>query len=287
MGGRVIAVAAACVVLVVGAARAQSGPTVLAPTVSATRALPAGAVTAFTVGCRQGFVAVAAGVSSRAPGTTVLSRTPVGPAAYRFRIGNPLANGDQRVTVAVACRKLARSVAVFALRRLKPKPVVVPARATASVVLACPRGTTPANGGFDLRPRAKSAGSFSGLSLSVRRRTATLTASSYAVQNADSQSRVVQVNGACLTLLRPAGAPFEQLHVARTTSRIPLPPGVHTVARSCRAGWFALDAGFALHGATALAASAVTGNGARWTFENRAAGPTLVDVQLACARVGP
>ncbi|HYX77702.1 MAG TPA: hypothetical protein VE757_11040, partial [Gaiellaceae bacterium] len=165
--------------------------------------------------------------------------------------------------------------------------VLVPAHTSVTVALACPRGTTPSSSGFDLRPRTKAAGSFGGLSLSLRRRTATLTTASYAVQNADARVRRVEIYGGCLTLLRPAGTPFEQLQVVRTTARLPLQPGVQTVARSCRPGWFALDAGFALRSpSTTLGASAVAARAARWTFESRAAVQTLVDVQLACGRVG-
>jgi hypothetical protein len=284
-----MAVAVAGIALVGASARAQSEQAVLAPSVFATRTVPAGAIRTSTVTCRPGFVAVSAGVSSRAPGTTLLARTPVGSAGYRFRIGNPEANGDRQVTLVVACRKVAGNApVVLRLKQMKPVLLTVPARSKMSAVLLCPPGTTPANGGFDLRPGAKTATSFSGLSLSLRTRTATLTSVRYVIANRDRFARKVALQGACLTLFRAASGPAQRLHFARTTFRVPLRPGLHTIARSCPSGWFALDAGFALRSSTTvLGASAASGRGGRWTLENNAGRPVLVDVQLACGRVAP
>lgn len=284
---RVTAFAAACIALAAASARAQSDQVVLTPTVLSGRALPANAITTFTVACRAGFVAVSAGVTSPAPGTTVLAIAPAGLAAYRFRIGNPAANGSQRVGVAVACRKLgarASAAYVLRLRTLKAKVVVVRPRSSVAATVRCPAGTAPAGGGFDLAP-TRAARGFGGTTLSLRRETATLTATSFVVANSGSSARRVSLQPSCLTLLRTAGAPARRLHVSVTTFRVPLRPGAQTLARSCRRGWFALDAGFALHArTTSVEGAAVSARGGRWRIAGTSAG-ALVDVQLACGRI--
>jgi hypothetical protein len=251
--------------------------------------VPADAITTFTVTCPARFVATGAGVSSPAPGTTVLAIVPVGGAGYRFRIGNPGTNGDRRITVAVACRKAAARGFVLRLRSLKTKVVVVPPRSGASATLPCPSGTAAAGGGVDLQPRqGKASGRFGGSTLSVRRATSTPAALSYVVANAGSRPRRVALHGGCLTFFRIAGSPFEQLHVAITTFRIPVPPGEQRVARRCRAGWTPLGAGYGLRArATTVAAAAATGGGGRWTVENGGDTPLLADLQLTCARIAP
>jgi hypothetical protein len=283
MGRSVLAVTAACVALVAASARAQPGQVgqaVLAPSVFATHEVPSNAVTSFTVTCPRGYTAVSAGVTSQAPGTTVLAIAPVGFSAYRFRVGNPATNDDQRTTVVVACRKIGSDTSRFVLR-LKPldlKVVVVPPHRTASATLTCPRGTTPTNGGF----------AFGSTTLSLRRETSTLTSASYGFANSSSRPRRASVYGACLTLFRTADAPFEQLHVQVTTFRVPLRTGEQALGRSCRKGWFSLDAGYVLRAAsTKLDGSAPTANGGRWKLTNPTDAAVLADVQVACGRVGP
>jgi hypothetical protein len=278
-----MAVTAAGVALVAAVARAEpvmSEQAVLAASVRATHVVRSNAITAFTVACRGGYTAASAGFTKPAPGATVLAIAPVGVSAYRFRIANPAGNGDQRVTVSVACRKLGApriTKYVLRLKPLKPRIVVVRPHRTTSAVLACPKGTTPANGGF----------AFAGTALSVRRETATLAAASYAVANSGSKARRAILYGACLTLFRTADAPFEQLHLAVTTFRVPVRPGGQTLGRSCRRGWFAIDAGFALRSArTRVTGAAVTAAGGRWVVANDGEAPVLADLQLACGRVG-
>lgn len=278
-----MAVAAACVVLAAGSARAQpeqAGQVVLARSVVATHGVPSGATTSFTVRCPTGYTAVSAGIAAPAPGTTVLAIAPVGLSGYRFRIANPGSNDDQRVTAVVACREVsgAASRFVLGLKPLQRKEVIVPPRATASATLPCPKGTTPANGGF----------AFGSTALSVRRESSTLTSASYSFANSGSRARRAVVFGACLTLLRAAGAPFQQLHVQVTTFRVPLRPGEQTLARSCRKGWFSLDAGYVLRSrGTTLGGAAATANGARWHLASGTEGAVLADVQLACGRLAP
>jgi hypothetical protein len=280
----VMAVTAACVALVAAAARAetvQREQVVLAPSVLASHVVRSHATTSFTVACRSGFLAVSGGITRPAPGTTVLAITPAGFSAYRFRIANPAGNDDQRVTVSVACRKLgAPRISKYALRLkpLKPRIVVVPARKTASAVLSCPKGMTPANGGF----------AFGSTGLSVRRETSTLAAARYAVANSGSKARRAVLYGGCLTLFRTADAPFEQLHLTVTTFTVPVQPGEQTVARSCRRGWFAIDAGFALRSSrTRVTGAAVTAAGGRWVVAAGGDATVLADVQLACGRIAP
>lgn len=291
MGGRVMAVTAACVALVAASARAGTEQVVLAPTVYASHQLPADAITTFTVTCPRGFAAVSAGVSSPAPGTTVLAIVPAGAAGYRFRIGNPVTNGARQITVAVACRKVGAPVKprlVLRLRPLGPRLVVVPPRSSRSATLPCPRGETPAGGGVDLQPKqGRASARFRGSPLSVRRATTTPVAASYVVANAAGRPHTAVVHGACLTLLRTADSPFEQLHVAITTFRIPLLPGEQTVTRSCRPGWAPLAAGFALRNrATTLTAASTAGGRGLWTLANGGDATVLADVQLSCVRIG-
>lgn len=278
-----MAVAAACIALVAASARAQpelAAQGVLAPSVSATHAVPAGGITSFAVRCRAGYTAVSAGIASPAPGTTVLAITPAGLSGYRFRLDNPAANGDRRVTVAAACRKVGTDASRFVLR-LKPlerRTVVVRPGETASATLSCPRGTTPAGGGFALGSTA----------LSVRRDASTLTSASYGVANSGRRARKATLYGGCLTLFRTADSPFEQLHVQVTTFRVPLRPGPQSLARSCRRGWFSLDTGYALRArTTTLDAAAPSASGGRWRLTNGSGGAVVADVQLTCGRLGP
>src|SRR5262245_17380033 len=201
MASRGIALLAVGIALVAASARAQSEQVVAAPTVYAAHGLPANAVTTFAATCSPGFAATSAGISTPAPGTSVLAIAPAGPRGYRFRIGNPVTNGDQRVRVAVACRKVlaARSGPRFTLRLkpLKTTYLVVAARKAASATLACPSGTVPAGGGVDLDPGGgKTVDAYRvGPGVSLRRQTATLRRFSFSLQNTATQAKRVAVYG--------------------------------------------------------------------------------------------
>jgi hypothetical protein len=154
----------------------------------------------------------------------------------------------------------------------------VPPHKPASATLSCPKGTTPANGGF----------AFGSTALSVRRDTSTLRSTSYSLVNSGARARRAVLYGACLTLFRAASSPFQQLHVRVTTYRVPLRPGAQTLARSCPKGWFSLDAGYALRArTTTLDGAAPTTAGGRWRLTNSADGAVFADVQVACGRLGP
>ena len=293
MDRRAIALVAVGIALVAASARAQSQQRVLAPTVFATRDLPANAITTFTTTCRPGFVATSAGVTKRAAGATLLAVVPVGARAYRFRFGNPVTNDRQRVTVAVACRKIAGAAgAKYRLKLKPPKPaqVTAPAGKSAAASLACPSGTVPAGAGADLDPnRQKSAQAYrGGLRLSIRRETSTLSRFSFSVQNTGSQPRTVVFYGGCVTLARAPGAPRERLHVEVTTFSVDVSPGSRAFTRRCRRGWFSLAAGFALPGKLIQAdGAAAVGSGGRWSVSSDAVAPARANLQLVCARLAP
>ena len=294
MSSRGIALLAVGIALVAASARAQSGQVVVAPTVYATHHVQANAVTTFAVACSAGYAATGAGIATPAPGTTVLAIAPVGPSGFRFRIGNPVANGDQRVRVAVACRK-ALSAATGPRTTLKLKPLkatylTVPARKATPAVLACPPGTVPVGGGMDLDPNRGMAvdGYRAGPGVSLRRKTATLRRFIFSFQNTATQAKRVAVYGSCLTLAREAGAPRARLHVRATTYSVLVQPGAQVVTRRCRSGWFSLAAGFSLLArATNAAGAAAVAGGGRWALASDAATETLADIQLACGRLAP
>jgi hypothetical protein len=282
------------IALVAASARAQSAQVVVAPTVYATHDLPANAVTTFTVACSAGYAATSAGIATPGPGTTVLAIAPVGLRGYRFRIGNPATNGDQRVSVSVACRKVLSSISgprlTLKLKPLKTRYLAVPARKAASVTLACPRGTVPARGGMDLDPGGvKTVAAYRvGPGVGLRRQTATLRQFSFSLQNTATQAKRVALYGGCLTLTREAGAPPARLYVRATTYRVLVHPGAQVVTRRCRPGWVSLSAGFSLRNrVTSAAGAAAVAGGGRWSVLSDAATDTLADVQLACGRVGP
>ena len=294
MAPRGIALLAAGIALVAASARAQSAQVVVAPTVYATHELPANAVTRFAVSCAAGYSASSAGIATPAPGTTVLAIAPVGLRGYRFRIGNPATNGDQRVRVAVACRKVLSAGSgprfTLKLKPLETRFLTVPARKAASVTLACPPGTVPARGGVDLDPRGgKSVEAYRfGPGVSLRRQTATLRRFSFSLQNTAMQAKRVALYGGCLTLTREAGAPRTRLHVRATTYRVLVHPGAQVLTRRCRPGWVSLAAGFSLRNrVTNAAGAAAVAGGGRWSVVSDAVSDTLADVQLACGRVGP
>jgi len=282
MGKWVIALMAAGVALVAASASAQ---VVLAPTVFATHGLPSNAITAFTVTCPPGFVAVGAGVSSPAPGTTLLSIRPVGLRAYVFRIGNPATNPAQRVTVAVACRKLRVGGPALRVRPVKLKLVVKPgAQRTAS--LPCPQDTTPAGAGTDIQPqRGKAAGGFAGNPLSVRTLTASLRGFAVTIRNSGHARRSAVLYGNCVTVLRPAGSEPAPLRVQVITFTDPFHPGLQRVMHPCPSGWFSIGAGYALRSPVLRLEGAAIDGGARWWVRNTGDGAATARLQLACGRI--
>ncbi len=290
MGRWVIALLAAGVVLVAASARAQTEQVVLAPTVVATHDLPSNGITTFAVTCPRGYIAVSAGVATAAPGTTLLTITPAGMSSYRFRLGNPVTNGDRRATVAVACRKVASSKYVFRLKPLRTRYVLLPPRKAGAATLECPPGTAPARAGVDLDPsRQKSLHAYrGGPPLSIRRQTSMLSRLSFSVLNRGGQPRRVAFYGSCLTLIRAAGTSPERLHVKVTTVRVPLHLGSQTITRRCPSGWVSLAAGYSLLSRpTTVAGAAAIARGGRWSLQNDSDGDTKADLQLACGRLAP
>jgi hypothetical protein len=291
MGRAAIALLAAGIALVAASARAQGEQRVLAPSVFATRDLPANAITTFTVPCRSGFIATSGGIAKRAPGASLLAIAPVGLRAYRFRFGNPVTNDKQRVTVAVACRRVAAGGEAkynLRLKSLKATTVTAPPRKAAGALLACPSGTVPAGAGADLDPsRAKSVRAYrGGLRLTIRRQTSTLSRFSLSVQNAGSQSRQVVFYGGCVTLV--SGAPRERLHVELKTFRVEVEAVNQSFRRPCRRGWFSLAAGFAVRSRlTQVDGAIAVGSGGRWSVSTDADTPAPADLQLTCARLAP
>jgi hypothetical protein len=293
MGRAAIALLAAGIALVAASARAQSELRVLAPSVFATHDLPASAITSFTVTCRSGFSATSGGIAKRAPGASLLAIAPVGLRAYRFRFGNPVTNDKQRVTVAVACRRVAAGNQAkynLRLKSLKATTVTAPPGKAAGALLACPPGTVPAGAGADLDPsRAKSVRAYrGGLRLTIRRQISTLSRFSLSVQNAGSQSRQVVFYGGCVTLARASGAPRERLHVEVKTFRVEVEAANQSFSRPCRRGWFSLAAGFAVRSRlTQFDGAIAVGSGGRWSVSSDADTPAPADLQLTCARLAP
>ncbi|MDX6506025.1 MAG: hypothetical protein QOG06_669 [Gaiellaceae bacterium] len=290
MGRWVIALLAAGVALVAASARAQTEQVLLAPTVVATHDLPSNGITTFPVTCPRGYIAVSAGVLTAGPGTTLLKITPAGMSSYRFRFGNPVTNGDQRVTVAVACRKVNSSKYVFRLKPLRTKYVLLPPRRTGSATLECPPGTAPARAGVDLDPsRQKSLDAYrGGPALSIRSQTSILSRLSFSVLNRGGQPRTVAFYGGCLTLIREAGTSPERLHVKATTTSVPLHHGSQTITRRCPSGWVSFAAGYSLFSRpTTVAGAAAIARGGRWSLQNDRDGDTKADVQLVCGRLAP
>lgn len=286
MGGRVIALFAVVATLAVPSAGAQ---VVLAPTILHTVELPSDAVTAFTVTCPPGYVAVSGGVSTPAPGATLLAIVPAGIRAFAFRFGNPVTNRAQRVTVSAACRKIRVGTTPGAVLRLRPvtrKPLIVPPGKQRSAALLCPANMAPAGSGVDLAPGRHSAG-FTGTQLSVRRITMGLHGLSFTVRNSGGTVRSVAVSGNCITVVRQPGAPRERLHVKVTTFHAPVQPGRQKVGHDCPLEWFSLAAGYALPSPfVAIEGAAAIGRGGKWWVASNADGPAAIVLQLACVRIG-
>jgi hypothetical protein len=251
--------------------------------------LPSNAITIFNVTCPPGYVAVSAGVSNAAPGITTLSIRPVGLRTYAFRFGNPVTNQRQRVTVAVACRRIRvrrGTTPYLKLKPLKLRPFQVKPESQKTASLTCPSGTVPAGAGFDLDPaRSKALGRFSGTTLSIRHQTVTLHGAAVILRNSGARARPVALYATCLTVVRQQGASSERLLVKIFTETRPIRPGSQVVKRSCPRGWTALSTGFAVPSRIAMDGSAALGRVGKWSLTNRADSPAVADLQLVCGRL--
>jgi hypothetical protein len=285
MGRWVIALAAAGMVLVAAAARAQQEQVVLAPTVFASHNLPSDAITGFTVSCPPAYVAVSGGVSSPGVGATLLSIRPVGLSGFTFRFGNPGTNDVTRVTVAVACRKISGGP-VLKLKRVKTRVVVKPGTQK-SGTLACPPNSTPAGDAVDLDPaRAKSVDSYSGSSLSLRATTATPGAFQFRIANTGERAHGAVVEGNCATVGLVPQVQRVRLSTKITTYTNVVTPGRHHFRHRCRNGWISLGTGYALTSdSMRLEGSAAIGAAGRAWVRNTAASPLTVRLQVVCASV--
>jgi hypothetical protein len=280
MARRVIFVIAVAAGLAAPSSLAQ---VVLSPAVFHSQDLPANATTAFTVACAPGYLATSAGISNPAPGVTLLSIRPAGFSAYAFRFGNSPENSDQKVTVVVACRKVSSSGSkprIVLRQRLVQSKLTVPAGKLAAVGLACPPATAPAGRGFDLTPSQP--GNLAS-PISFRKNVLHLHGFAFSVLNKGARARTIVLYGNCLTLLRPAGTRVQQLGIKITTFRDLVEPGSQSIAHRCPSGWVSLAAGYSLrsrlqtvHGAAAITTTA------KWSVENAASVPALVELQLAC-----
>lgn len=285
MGRWVIALVAAGVVLVAAAARAQSDQVVLAPTVFASHNLPSDRITGFTVSCPGGYVAVSGGVSSPAAGATLLSVRPVGTTGFTFRFGNPVTNDGTRVTVAVACRKIAGGP-VLKLKRVKTRIVVGPGTQKTGT-LACPPKSTPAGAAVDLTPgQAKSVDSFSGGALSLRATTANLKAFQFRVANTGDRAHSAVVEGNCATVGLVPQVEHAKLSTKITTYTNVVAPGRHHFRHRCPSGWISLGTGYALTSASLRpeGAAAIGTAGQAW-LRNTGSAALTARVQVVCARV--
>jgi hypothetical protein len=280
MGRWVIALFVVAAALAAPSSLAQ---VVLAQSVFHAANLPSNAITTFRVSCPPRYVAASAGVSSPAPGVTLLGMRPAGIRAYTFRFGNPVTNSDERATVVVACRRFVFKAPV----RLKVAPVksklAVPAGKLSSAVLLCPPNTVPAGWGRDTAPGGS--GTFGAARVSLRRVSMHVHGFAFSFRNSGVKAQSATLYGTCLTVLRPAGASGE-LRVRITTFRTPLRPGTQKVVNSCPSGWTSLTVGYALRSPlTAVDGAAAIGAGGRWWVTSLAEGQTAADLHLVCARL--
>jgi hypothetical protein len=283
MGRWAIALAAAGVVLVAAAARAQTERAVLAPTVFASHTLLPDAITGFTVFCPAGYVAASGGVSSPGAGATLLSVRPVGLRGFTFRFGNPATNDATRVTVAVACRKLGAG-AVLTSKRVTTRLVVKPGTQK-SGSLACPPNSTPAGAAVDLDPgRAKSVDSFSGASLSLRATTVTPHAFQFRIANTGKRAHSTVVAGNCAAVGLTPQVEHARLSTKITTYTDLATPGRHLFRHRCRRGWVSLGTGYSLtSGSLRVEGTAAIGTAGRTWVRNDAASPLALRLQVVCA----
>jgi hypothetical protein len=286
MGRSVIAFIAGAALVAVPSA--TSG-VVLARTVFHSTTLASGSVRGLTVACPPGYFALSAGVSAAAPGVATLSIRPLGLRSYGFRFGNPAANPSRHVTAAVACRRVrtgAGATPYFRLTPLKLKPLKLGASRQGSASIACPGGTVPAGGGYDLDPvRAKDAERFSGVAVSLRQLTRSLHGFSFSLRNDAARARRAILYGTCMTLVRPPGAANEWLHVRILPASAELEPGFQVARQSCPRHWAALAVGFALPSGVSLDGAVALATSGRWLLR-REGGRASADLQLLCGRVG-
>jgi hypothetical protein len=269
MGKWLIALSAASAGLVAAAASAHI---VVARTAYDAHRLKGHATTGFSVSCPQGFVAVSGGVAGPAGGARLVGVQPRDTQSFGFRFANP--GAAARVKVAVACRR--SNGPELRLARLERR-LSVPAAGFASAALRCPRQTTPAGSGVDLR----------GAGVTLRRATANLGGFSFTVRNAAAKRATAEVYGNCLTAVRPAGAAAEPLRVEITSFTDLVSPGTQARRHACRQGWLSLGTGYALRGADVdVRGAAAVGAGGRWRVSNGSSDAATVVLQLVCGRLG-
>jgi hypothetical protein len=286
MGKWVIVLVAAVAALVAPSSLAQG---VLSKSVFHTASLRSNTLTAFTVTCPRGYLALGAGISRPASGVTLVGIRPAGARTFTFRFGNPPTNPAQHVTVAVSCVKFPSK----ALIRPKVVPVrskltVAPGRAKAAALL-CPLGAFPAGWGADLAPVRSQHGYLPGPAgrVSVRKALMHLRGFSFSLRNRGVKAQSVSLYGTCLAAVRSAGASREKLHVRIITFGRPVQPGSQRIVKRCPTGWISLTAGYGLRSpVTTINGAAAIGAGGRWWLASDAVGSTVVDVQLVCARIG-
>ena len=215
----------------------------------------------------------------------MLSVRPSGRRAFIFRFGNPAMNDPTRVTVAVACRKIRVAGAVLILKPVKTRVVVKPGQ-TKSGKLACPPQTTSAGAAVDLDPGARSVESFEGAALSLRASTASPSALRFRVANAGARAHEVVVQGSCVTVLLGPRVAQARLRTTISTYTNVIAPGRHHLLHSCRPGWRAVGAGYALTSGSMLidGAAALDASGSWWA-RNTGASPLRAQLQLICARL--
>jgi hypothetical protein len=176
-----------------------------------------------------------------------------------------------------AIRATRDTVPHLRLKALEPLKVRVGPSGLRRVHLACPPRTVPAAAGFDLG-RA-------GATLAVQSQTQTLRAFTFEVRNRGAAARTVSVHGSCLTLVRPAGARSEQLHVSLVTETVAIHPGSQVVTRRCPRGWLSLATGYSLPPGLTLNGSTVALRQGRWSVARKAGGPELATFELVCSRL--
>ena len=274
MGRWVIAGIAAAALIVVASATSQ---VVVGRTAFRVVAVPAGATKTVSASCPSGYFALSAGASRSGEGISELAVRPAGLRTFSFRLANT-GDLDQRVTVAVACRRVrsggskAPYLKLAARRRVTLR---VPASGLKQTRFTCPSGTVPAAAGFDLG-RGK---------LSLRQETQDLHVLTFGVFNPSSVPRTVSVYGGCLTVVRPAGSRATQLQVSLATDTVPIHNGTQVVTRVCPRGWLSLAAGYDVPVGLELNGAAAVARTGKWSLTNPAQKPVLAQLQLACARL--
>lgn len=286
MGSWVIALVVGAAALIAPASLAQ---VVLAPTVFATHDLPSNTITTFTVTCPPGYIAASAGIANPAPGTTLLRIRPVGLRAYSFRFGNPVTNPVQRVTVALACRKIPRRRALLLLRA---KPVqrtvnLLPGKVTRAA-FGCPPNTVPAGTGADLTPEQRAQSVPPGLMGQIATRSVQLhpRGFSFTLRNTSRKAQTVVLYGNCLTVVRAAGARSGRLGIRITTFHSTVGSGRQKLTHACPTGWISLATGYSLRSPVhTVDGAAAIGRRGRWWVTSDGEVPAIVDLQLVCGRL--